>query len=427
MNYISKNSTYLVITASGGGGILQVAKAKTQRLKKEDPNGKIVVKDLMLDWLGGILGKLFVSWWNNAQKGGKVKYQEFYGRCLRLADLIFWPQIFYFSFRTLIKEDIDYIFDAQPLGTSALVKAVRLFNLISKKNLVIKKIFVDLPSRGATHYYNNIKRLSKKDRKYIYVSTIEPQLEKNQTDEEFWKKYCKLPIERICYKSYPIRLGFDKYLNKVREQINYNICIKSEDLEEQQLIENVRKLGNIVGKKVAGGIDFIIKPQDLLITLLLGSQPAFNSTLSYVNNLIAYMKDNNIKRNVVIFTYCSVFQDGLIKKMHDMIMSIKEYPKNLTIIPMSFQDENVISLLFFRSDLTITRSGGGTAVELLRVSRAKVCIHSEYLGDNPTEKNLLKGIPVWEASSASYMEEIMNASLINSNIFMNICKDLIVD
>lgn len=427
MEDISKNKVYLIITSSGGGGLLQAAKAQSQRLKKQYPDAKILVKDLMIEWLGGILGNLFASWWNKAQKGGKVRYQEILGRCQRLADIIFWPQIFYYTLKTLINEDVDYIYDTQVLSTSAIVKAVRMFNLISKKNLIIRKIFVDLPSKKATHYYNNIKRLSKKDRDYIFVSTIEPQLDENQTQMEYWKKYCKLSLDRICYKSYPIRLAFDDYINKIREPINYKINIKSEASDERELIDNVRKLGNIEGSKNDRGFEFIIKPNDFLITVLLGSQPAFNATLSYVANLIAFLRSSNLNRNVVIFPYCSKFEDGLIKRMHDLVMSFNDYPKNLTIVPMSFQDESVIAPLFFRSDMTITRSGGQTAVELLRVANGKICVHSEYSGENPTEKKLLKGIPVWEAGSAGYMKEIMGASIINPDIFVNLCKDLIAD
>lgn len=427
MEDFSKINTYLIITASGGGGLLQAAKAQKQRLLKKDPASRVIVKDLMLEWLGGFLGNFGVNFWNKSQKKGQVKHQELLVSCQRLAEIIFWPQIFYYVFRTLIKEDVDYIYDAQPLAPSAIIKAIRLFNLISKKKLILRKIFVDLPSKKATHYYNNIKRLSKKDREYVYISTIEPQLEKNQSDEDYWKKYCLLPLNRVCYKSYPIRLDFDEYINKTREPIDYKIKIKTESEAEQNLIDEVRKKGNIEGRKIGTDLELVIKPDVFLITVLLGSQPAFDGTLCYVSNLINFIKKSNIKRNVVIFPYCSTFSDGLIKKMHDMVMEQKDYPDNLSIIPMSFQDENVIAFLFFRSDLTITRSGGQTAVELLRVSKAKICIHSEYKGDNPTEKKLLKGIPAWEAGSASYMKEIMNASIINDDIFIDICKKLIVD
>lgn len=426
MENSSKIKTFLIITSSGGGGLLQSANAQAQRLRKEDPNSKIIVKDLMLEWLGRFLGTIFSGWWNKSQKKGKVYFQVLLAYCQRAADYIFWPIIFVKALRTLIKEDVDYVYDTQVLSTSAIIKAVRAYNFLSKKELFVKKIFVDLPSKKSTHYYNNIKRLSKKDKKYIFVSTIEPQLEKDQTQAEFWMKYCSLPLDKICYKSYPIRLGFDSYLNKVKEPIDYKIKTKAQNDEEMRVIEKVVSFGNIESNKSTCGFEFIIKPTDFLITVLLGSQPAFDGTISYVQNLINFVKENKIKKNLVIFPYCSKFEDGLIKKMHDMILKVKDLPKNLTIIPMSFQDEDVIALLFFRSDITITRSGGQTAVELLRVSKAKICIHSEYKGKDPTEKNLLKGIPAWEAGAADYMKELMNASIITPDLFTKICGDLIV-
>jgi hypothetical protein len=428
MTHNLKNETYLIITASGGSGILLAAKAQAQRLKKQNPNARIIVKDLMLQWLGGFLGNFGVSAWNSAQKKGKVRYQEFLVSMQRLADIIFWPQIFFYTFRTLIKEDVDYVFDAQPLGTKAIIKAIRLFNRISKKKLCLRKIIVDLPSKKSTHFYNSIKRLSKKDKGYIFISTIKPLLEKNQTDEEFWRKYCKLSLDKVCYNSYPIRLGFDAFENKKHEFVDYFVNIETQKNLEQILINNVVKEGRIEAKKDGLNFNFKIKSDDFLITILLGSQPAFNGTLNYVQNLINFLKNNkHIKRNILVFSYCSSFDEGLIKKMHDLVISTKDYPKNLTVIPMSFQKEDIIAFLFFRSNITVTRSGGQTAVELSRVSNAKICVHSEFRGNKVCEKKLLKGIPAWESGSASYMKEIMNATIVNPDIFINVFSDLMIN
>jgi len=420
----SKNKTYLVITASGGAGLLQAAKALEQRIKRKDRLSDVIIEDVMLEWLGGMLGNFGVSMWNRAQKKGYIKIQEFLIFCQRLAEIIFWPHIFYYAFKILIKQNVDYVYDLQPLCTSAIIKAIRLFNTIKKKKVVLKKVIVDLPTKKCTHYYNNIKRLSKNDKELIYIITIEPLLEKNQSDKDFWNRFCKISLDKISYDSYPIRLGFDLFKdnNKLHDKESY-IKIKTKHEKEAFYLNEIVKKSKAEVKKNFPFFDFKIQQDDFLITILLGSQPTLNSTFKYVNSILNFLKNNsNLKKNIFVFAYCSVFKDGLNRAIYDKIMHFEDYPKNLTIIPMSFQSEEVIASLYNRSNLTVTRSGGQTAVELMSVSKAKFCVHTECRLKEYNEKKFLQGIPVWEAGSACYMKKKMNASYVNPETFMNICK-----
>ena len=83
---------------------------------------------------------------------------------------------------------------------------------------------------------------------------------------------------------------------------------------------------------------------------------------------------------------------------------------------MSFQEDDTIAALFHRANISITRAGGQTAMELMGVSTGEVWIHSEtknLSGDLPlTFDQLLDGIPVWEAGSACYLKEKFGSKLV---------------
>ncbi|MFA6118728.1 MAG: hypothetical protein WCT85_06215 [Parachlamydiales bacterium] len=417
-----KNNKYLIITSSGGAGLLQATKALSQKIAQENPDSNIIIQDVMIHWLKGFVGKFCISTWNSSQRKGRVKTLKALVLGLRLAEFIFWPIFFYQTLSILIKKDIDFIIDTQPLCTSAVLKAIRIFNRFFKKDLYLKKVFVDLPTVKCTHYYNNIKRLSKKDKSLIFISTIKPLLEKNQTEEDFWKKYCKISIEKVCYDSYPIRLAFHDYINKDFVLGDYGLKIKTENAQELECIKNIINKSD-ASYKVAGlNLEFTIKQSDFVSTILLGSQPSYDAVFAYIKNFIDFLKNNPAtNKKFYFFCYCSAFKDGIIQKVWNLISNDAKYPKNLTIIPMSFQQEDVIASLFYRSVFTITRSGGQTAVELMRTSKAKFCVHSEYKfspKEPYNENKLLKGIPAWESASASYMKEKMNASLVNPDTFI---------
>jgi hypothetical protein len=107
---------------------------------------------------------------------------------------------------------------------------------------------------------------------------------------------------------------------------------------------------------------------------------------------------------------------SLFQKVADLVERAKNYPSNLSIIPFSFQLDDVIAPLFYRSNLTCTRSGGQTAMELMVVCSGEIWIHSEtkknpLKKEDPTSEELLKGIPGWEAANALYLKSIKNAKI----------------
>ena len=131
-----------------------------------------------------------------------------------------------------------------------------------------------------------------------------------------------------------------------------------------------------------------------------------------------------------LFVFCANHESGqksLLRKVSEAVHQSCSYPKNLTVVPMSFQSDDVIAPLFFRSDMTCTRSGGQTAMELLSVSKGEIWVHSEAVVKNRplTEEELLAGIPGWESANAAYLQHVRGAKIVTTDTFGPLVKSLI--
>lgn len=407
----------LVISSTGGGGLLQAAKAKEEEITANDPNTVFVRKDLMRDWFGKGCGAFFAGFYNYAQKTGNVFCITVFGKFQPILEKFFWPKIFLSMFYVLVKEDIDRVIDTQVFSTTAMIKAIRLYNFLKKKNLILEKVMVDLPTNKAVHFYYSIKRCSKKDRPLIRFVTIEPLLQKEKSDEEFWHKYCKLPLKNISYEPYIVRKSFKQYFKKQRTQESMNIEIYFSSTEEKSVMSEVIAKGYTSCSEMDDHLLFHIDPAERVITVLLGSHPSYNGTIGYVKKIKEL--SNLQSKKTLLFVFCSHFErkkNPLYQDLYSYIKTQDYMSKNLTIIPFSFQKQEIIAKLFHRSDITITRSGGGSAMELLTVSRGKMLIHSEAKSKNPTRKELLKGIPCWESGAAEYLEAKAGANLVTPHL-----------
>ena len=416
----------LIITSSGGGGLLQAANAKEQEIKAHNPDAKVIQRDVMKDWVWSQLGQFSVNRWNQAQLRGDVKAQSFWGASAPVAEYLFWLPIFVCSLYTLFKEDIDRVIDTQVMGTSATLKALRLYNRTKKKNVYLEKVLVDLPTKKATHFFKPIRALGKKDRQLFRLITIDPLLEAGQTESEFWKQHCNLTDQHLQYEDYYVRRAFVHYRNMQRRAEPFAIKTRFGSADELACILQSVKRGTDTYEVSEGEIRFLIDPKALLFTVLLGSQPANNATMNYVLKCL----EISGQTPVYLFVFCSKHESGqksLLRRISEVVDQHTDYPKNLTIIPMSFQSDDVIAPLFFRSDMTCTRSGGQTAMELLSVSQGEIWIHSEapYKEAPLTDEELLAGIPGWESANAAYMQHKRGAKLVTTDTFGPLIKSLV--
>ncbi|MDX8431017.1 MAG: hypothetical protein SNF33_04345 [Candidatus Algichlamydia australiensis] len=416
-----KKRGILILTSSGGSGHIQAARAKKIEAKKRYPNHKLIVRDIMLDWMGERMGSYCVRRWNSAQANGDVKEQLKLIGYQWLSEILFWIPMFLHAFYVLFRYNIELIIDTQPNFTPSIMKAARLVMRLKRRKIHMEKIVTELPTPYCSHFFDPIKHLSKHDRKHIDLITFFPLL---QESRGFWKEACNLPSYRIKYDSPPLRPSFQKFMHEesVKEPLTLNIQIHSE--EEEHLIEETVKKGGAPYKLQDAILKFCIQPNDHVFTLMLGSIPAECTTLRYIRHIIKTLRKlPNDAEPYHLFVFCNAHRPGaksLLKRVHDLITTCRVYPEKLTVIPMTFQDDAVIAPLFFRSNATFTRSGGLTSMELMAVAKGQICIHSE--ASDPTLAH--HGMPKWEFGNAFYLQEKRGAKILTAECFEQSCPSL---
>lgn len=423
----------LIITSSGGGGLLQAAYAKEQEVLAQDPTASIVRKDVLKDWTWKTIGRWATRKYDEAQRKGDVSTIERLTSKQGLGDFLFWPRIFFSVLYTAFKEDVDHIIDTQPVGTSAILKALRIFNRHRKKNVQLEKIVVDLPTPLATHYFTPVKRLSKADKKFFRMTTIKPLVMQGETVEQFWRSNCNLTEKEIKYDYFSVRQSFKRLQEKKRSNESFTFSARFHSSEEKKLFAKTVERGPLQVQMGEETVQFQIGPQDKVIAIMLGSQPAYEATLGYVRRLMRLAKEPGIDSTAVhLFVFCAehrVGEDSLLRRVADLVGRAKEYPEPLTVAPLAFQNDEMVAPLFHRCDVTCTRSGGQTAMELMCVMKGEIWVHSEAKkadASDLTTEELLKGIPGWEAGNALYLQKERGAKIVTPETFVPHARRLLM-
>ena len=64
--------TILILTLTAGGGHIQAAKAKYMEASTANPNGQILERDILFDWIGKYFGLFAKHLWGDAQANGNI-------------------------------------------------------------------------------------------------------------------------------------------------------------------------------------------------------------------------------------------------------------------------------------------------------------------------------------------------------------------
>ncbi|MDN3507377.1 MAG: hypothetical protein P0S94_00485 [Simkaniaceae bacterium] len=421
---MKKREKILLLTSTGGSGHLKAGEAKKAQLRREDPDRDIQVKEVNTDLFGCIVGPFLISLWNRAQKQGHTHLLEIYSQLERGHELVSFIPVFCRLFARLQRKNYSRIIDVQPNYTLAIVKAIRFYNFLYRKNLYLERHFIELPTEKATDYFRPIRRLRKRDRKLVELNvSLPPFVREGQSDKEFWHKHAKLPLEQI--KRHPplLRPAFENCKINVDEPLDLIISVPN-PIERLHIMQTIGR-GFVPFKEKGEGIGITLSPEEKVATMMLGSQPARKATLQYINHFIelAFLS----KEPITLFVFCANQNNEdmpLIEKICKQVMKNPDHPANLTIIPMPYQSDEIVAPLYARSDVTITRSGGTTSTELIALARGKIWIHSERPLKKDPEVPLFKiwGMPRWEEGNANYLKAKRGAELICTETFQLKCR-----
>jgi len=442
-DYTPGEETYL-ITSEGGSGHKIAADAIQQRILIQANNAKGVVR--RADVLKSALIPDFISVgkmhsWDKAKREGDIKTQtqlvtrKFFGiNSFTIAEFLFFIPIFFKTFFTIWRnKQITRIIDTQPLGTTAIVRAVRFANFLFRRHVCVYKVMTDMPTREAFHFADSAKWLTARDKQcYRLLSTAPLRKFDKETDENYmermdawWRENFKLSLKKgeVLYADFPLRPAFAKkdtadlgiklnheeevHLLKRAGLIQGELQEKDEqvfDPKNQTLVENTYSF-----------LPIDVKDEDKVGLITIGSQANESATKAYIEDVVALVNQYNAgteePKRFHLFVACGRHIPGkptLFAEVAEMIESKKkagDFPKNLNIVPMGFQGDKEMASVMKRADFGVYGAGGLTTMETYAVSdpkRAHIFIHSDLKEKVASQEELLKGYALWEKGNAEF-------------------------
>lgn len=404
-------SSLLLLFSSGGGGLIQAANAQEQIFRDKNPKISVFRYDVLLQWAPFGIGAWGVRRWDEAHKTGKSGIQAFFTRFIAAAEFILAPFLFVQMLKALFKHRPDLVVDTWPLSAGT-VKALRLYNWLEKRDVRYRKIMVDLPTEGAVHYLTPLKLLTKRDKEIFSLHTIEPLTKKGESAADFWWRMARLEEKEVVISQNLVRPVFQKYLERKRDPFASKIEVKVEKGEECELLQKALARSFVPAQWIPGGAIFSLDPSWRVATLLLGSHPSYQATIEYVK---AFFEQQPLRPSL-LFVLAGKHTPSKKSLFAEVAaLASEKGSSKLAVIPLTFQTEEVIAALFHRSDLTCTRSGGHTLMELMTAMKGgEMWIHSS--AKKKGRKALLAGIPTYEADNALYMEERFQAKIVTPSM-----------
>ncbi|MBS0586281.1 MAG: YwaF family protein [Verrucomicrobia bacterium] len=404
-----RRPTILIMTSKGGGGHLTAAKAKIAEMKEKYPEMAVIEKQ-------PFAALLKIDIWAFAQKTGNTKALTFIDNAGRKYFAFFIEVgFFFYALLALRKHKTTLIIDTLSFGAKATIKAIRYRKWRYKEVVLYEKILTELPTEKTENFFFYLARLSSKDRPYFRLMTTYPLLKEGETDAAFWLKHTGLSMENIVYGSLPVRKAFQEYADKKRvESKKIVLEILYKDSKSQGITEEAASFGNFVYEKREKSLLITLHPKDKVAMLMMGANPQTEAMLSYVDHFIQFSQKHTQKnRKDLLFIFCST-DKGLQEKILSHIKNTKDYPASLTIFVLPYQDDRVLAPLLHRADLTISRSGGLTSMELFLVATGSIFIHKE-------DKKFT--MPIWEYGNFTYLAAKKGAKLISMASFPEIAGD----
>lgn len=376
--------------------------------------------DVLRDYLGKV-GEWASVQWDEAQKAGDVKKQEKLASKQWLSDFIFGPFVFISTLKSLIKYKPKTIVSTQAMATPSILLAIEIYNRLYKpkgdKDVELHLYMTDLPTEYSGHFFDALKRLTKIGGKdHLVLHAPKP---KNETD---WKILCGLPnnqVVELTTDELPVRPAFVEAAGTYHSDPEHpQVQIKVTGTEELSLLRGVLKfqgkdsdhLGDLENNK-SQLLNYEMNPGDQGYFLMLGSQPTRTAIEEYVDKFIDKARTDE-KTHYHLFAFTGRFEPNkasFYKDLSEYIKTKDNWPSNLSVLPLSFQDPQQLVSLELQCH-TITRSGGSTIMELLVLDEVrkklnlppkKHLVHAQKVEG----RSLDNSIPLWEKGNFYFLRD----------------------
>jgi hypothetical protein len=426
---ITRNNSVPIIGiwSRGGGGHKAAWDAYAQRIESDgvqingetiQGSGKSQAHDMLGDTLlndhssllsiifriftGQYLGDYCASQWDDAQKSGDVEKQTSIVGKQWIAEILFY-YIVYFKVKNMLRNmeaPPKVVVSTQALCTSAIANAILAVNKERQCEILFHHVMTDLPTEKSTHFYHSLNSISKNEElRKIYTLFVSSATSMREADQAVLNQNCaNLKVEWINHDQFPIRKAFldTGALNRrlrhhvIDLRLKLNTTIEGAT-EEKQITSGLNPTASERATIEGDTAHFLIKEEDKVGFLMLGSQPSKEAVLNWIESLrkIAEQKEDDGTQQY-LFVFCGspeskkeanpvagseniTIPNPLLREVNKYISELQEegrLPKNFNIVPFTFQSDKELAPLMARADLTITRSGGSTCFELIHLHEA---------------------------------------------------------
>lgn len=417
------NQHVLIITTSGGGAHLTTAEA----LKEGLSAGKISLAtpqsiksvDILKEWVGtpGIFG---THMWNLYMKQGNTKKLQNLMVLQRYSDYLFALPVFLHLIFYLLKHPIDTIYDCQPLTTRTILRALWVMEKVFKRHIDIVKVITEPSHAYLDQYLVPIAKLPKYLKKRLYIWGSEPlRQHPDERAKDFWKNISGIEAHQLLNQgTFPVRLAF---IENKRFADYKQLTFKANHIAEVKWLKKYFNLSinSTIANNGIESFQIQLPFQALVFTIMLGSQGTEDATVNYVEQIIEHFDSEQIY--LFVYTGKIDFQEGIRPRLKQLI---DNKPTRTNVCPFSYQPALNLAPLMARSNITITRSGGATSMELLTLNQGHCLIHSNNHGEEDETKRLLKH----EYGNYLYLKEYHSngAKLIDKHSLIETLQDIIV-
>ncbi len=257
------------------------------------------------------------------------------------------------------------IISTQVIGLKALCKAVKKYNELKHKNIKIHQYVTDLPTKGATHFFNALTGLKPAYQQQMNLYAV--GMNKDIIDHYFPQGQAFNGLYDLEPKDNPmIRPGFYDPANDNSQNFDKEVTLHLKDQSTHA-----------------------VHPHEKIATIMLGSQGG-DDPGQYIPGLLQNGMDK-------IFIFGGGNED-IAKKIRELPC----YPENAgRIVLLDKQDDPFIAEVMTRSNVLIIRSGGLSVMEQMAMNHNEEQVILIHHADAETEE-LQSGI-AWEDCNAEEM------------------------